>query len=141
MIDIDRFKAFNDIYGHPAGDACLKSIAEALRRTDSRRTDFIGRYGGEEFCAILPDTDEDGAYFLAEKFRTAVRDLQQKHEGSEKGFVTISVGLASYDAHATNRTAATLIARADEALYIAKGAGRDRVVGWAGRRSERSPAA
>lgn len=141
MIDIDRFKAFNDIYGHPAGDACLKWVADALRGTDSRAADFVGRYGGEEFCAILPDTDEDGAYFVAEKFRAAVRDLKQKHEGSEKGFVTISVGIASFDAHVTDRTAATLTQRADEALYIAKGAGRDRVVGWAGRRSERSPAA
>ncbi|MEO5807067.1 diguanylate cyclase [Devosia sp.] len=133
MIDIDRFKAFNDIYGHPTGDVCLKIVAEALRRTDSRRTDLIARYGGEEFCAILPDTDEDGAYILAEKLRAAVRDLQLKHEGSEKGVVTISVGIASYDAPTADRNAATLLARADEALYIAKGAGRDRVIGWAGR--------
>jgi diguanylate cyclase (GGDEF)-like protein len=141
MVDIDHFKAFNDIYGHPAGDACLRSVAGALERTDRRLGDFVGRYGGEEFCAILPDTDEDGAYFFAERLRTAVRDLRQTHAGSEKGVVTISVGVATYAADEIDRTDATLIARADEALYVAKGAGRDRVNGWTSGGSERWPAA
>lgn len=141
MIDIDHFKAFNDIYGHPAGDACLRDVAGALGRTDRRAGDFVGRYGGEEFCAILPDTDEDGAYFFAERLRKAVRDLQQRHEGSEKGVVTISLGIATYAADETDRTDAQLIARADEALYVAKGAGRDRINGWTSGRSARWPAA
>lgn len=141
MIDIDHFKAFNDIYGHPAGDACLRSVANALEQTERRAGDFVGRYGGEEFCAILPDTDEDGAYFFAERLRKAVRELGQRHEGSEKGVITISVGVATYAAEEADRTDVRLIARADEALYVAKGAGRDRVNGWTSGRSARWPGA
>ena len=135
MIDIDHFKSFNDIYGHPVGDACLRSVAEALERIDRRPTDFIARYGGEEFCAILPDADEPGAYSFAERLRVAVRNIDRKHDGSEMGVVTISLGIASYGANDVDRTGATLVARADEALYVAKGAGRDRVTGWTSRRA------
>lgn len=141
MIDIDHFKAFNDIYGHLAGDGCLRRVGGALERTDRRPGDFIARYGGEEFCAILPATDEDNAHVFAERLRSAVRDIGQEHNGSEKGLVTISLGVASFAAEETDRTRSTLIARADEALYLAKGAGRDRVTGWTRRRSERWPAA
>ena len=141
MIDIDHFKAFNDIYGHLVGDACLKSVGGTLERTDRRPGDFVARYGGEEFCAILPDTDEDDAYVFAERLRSAVRAMGRKHEGSDKGLVTISLGVASFAAEEIDRTGPTLIARADEALYVAKGAGRDRVTGWTRRRSERWSAA
>ena len=130
LVDIDRFKAFNDHYGHPAGDQCLRVVSQCLRQTLKRPTDIVARYGGEEFVVILPETTEDGAFFIAEAFRTALRDLALPHDGSEKRVVTASVGVASYAAGERLRPSADLIARADEALYLAKSAGRDRVTGW-----------
>ena len=141
MIDIDRFKAFNDRYGHPAGDECLRRVAEILRRNVKRPADSVARYGGEEFGVILPDTDEDGAYSLAEELRKSVRGVSLEHDKSEKGVVTISLGIATYPALETRRSSLELISRADEALYTAKGAGRDRVNGWVASAAARSPAA
>jgi diguanylate cyclase (GGDEF)-like protein/PAS domain S-box-containing protein len=79
IIDIDSFKAYNDRYGHPAGDACLKQVAEHLRQSFKRPADSAARYGGEEFAAILPDTDEDGAYLVAEAFRKALAAARIPH--------------------------------------------------------------
>jgi len=132
MIDVDRFKAYNDHYGHQAGDTCLKLVANGLREAALRPGDSLARYGGEEFVAILPNTDEDGAFVLAERLRRGLRELALPHEGSEKGIVTVSIGIASYGATATNRHDDELLHRADEALYDAKAAGRDRVTGWRG---------
>ena len=132
MIDVDRFKAYNDRYGHPAGDKCLKLVANCLREAALRPGDSLARYGGEEFVAILPNTDEDGAYVIAERLRRSLRDLELPHEGSEKGVVTVSVGIASYGANVIDRRDTELLRRADQALYDAKAAGRDRVTGWRG---------
>lgn len=129
IIDIDRFKAFNDCYGHPAGDACLKQVADHLRDSFKRPADSAARYGGEEFAAILPDTDEDGAYLVAEGFRKALAAAQIPHASSERGFVTASVGVATYMPDNLHRSAAEIIVAADEMLYGAKAAGRDRVLG------------
>ena len=127
LLDVDRFKAYNDTYGHPAGDECLRQVARCLRSVVRRPTDIVARYGGEEFALLLPDTDADGARRVAEAARAAVRDLKMPHTGSEHGIVTVSIGIAlgpavGIDSHQD------LARAADEALYMAKGGGRDRVV-------------
>lgn len=132
MIDVDRFKAYNDRYGHPAGDTCLKLVANCLREAVLRPGDNLARYGGEEFAVILPNTDEDGAYVIAERLRRSLRQLGLPHEGSEKGVITVSVGIASYSGSTLDRPDTELLHRADAALYDAKAAGRDRVTGWRG---------
>lgn len=129
LIDVDRFKAYNDQYGHPAGDECLKLVAEHLQQTLKRPADLAARYGGEEFAAILPDTDEDGAYLVAEAFRRSLAEANVPHRASERGILTASVGVATYLPDNLNRSAAEIIQVADEALYSAKAAGRDRVFG------------
>jgi diguanylate cyclase (GGDEF)-like protein len=128
LVDVDRFKAFNDAYGHPAGDDCLKSIAGLLRKTLRRPADTAARYGGEEFVAILPDTSLEGAFELAETLRGAVAGLNLEHIGSEKGIVTVSIGISTYDGDGgLASSAADLVKTADDALYEAKASGRDRV--------------
>ncbi|HTO27339.1 MAG TPA: diguanylate cyclase, partial [Devosia sp.] len=129
LIDVDRFKAYNDEYGHPAGDDALRLVAEHLRGSLKRPADTAARYGGEEFAAILPDTDEDGAYLVAEAFRRSLADAKMPHRGSERRLLTASVGVATYLPGNLHRSAAELIQAADEALYSAKAAGRDRVFG------------
>lgn len=129
LIDVDRFKAYNDHYGHPAGDECLKLVAEHLRLSLKRPADMAARYGGEEFAAILPDTDEDGAYLVAEAFRRSLAEARQPHRASERGILTASVGVATYMPDNLHRSAPEIIRTADEALYSAKAAGRDRVFG------------
>ena len=126
MIDVDKFKSFNDIYGHPAGDNCLREVGKSLAKVIRRPGDFAARYGGEEFVLLLPDTDEDGAYFIAEAFRNTLKSKALKHQGSPKGIVTASVGIAMAD---SLNDPVDLLLRADQALYAAKSAGRDRVVG------------
>lgn len=130
MIDVDRFKAYNDRYGHQGGDAALKTVGFCLKKSLKRPGDVAARYGGEEFAAILPNVDEDNAFFVADAFREALAALKMPHEGSERRYLTASVGLATYDPQAGHLTAGELIRRADEALYNAKAAGRDRVMGW-----------
>jgi len=134
MIDVDRFKAYNDRYGHPAGDKALRLVTNCLREAALRPGDSLARYGGEEFAAILPNTDEDGAYVIAERLRKSLRQLALPHEGSEKGLITVSIGIASYGSHVVERGDTELLRRADQALYDAKAAGRDRVTGWRGTR-------
>jgi diguanylate cyclase (GGDEF)-like protein len=124
MIDIDHFKRFNDRYGHPAGDACLRRVAQAMQAT-TRGSDTICRYGGEEFVMILPDTDVDRAVAVGERVRAAVAALAIPHSDNPGGVVSISVGVAA--AAPAGTTAAELLAAADGALYEAKGAGRNRV--------------
>jgi diguanylate cyclase (GGDEF)-like protein/PAS domain S-box-containing protein len=129
MIDVDKFKPFNDLYGHQAGDDCLGTVARALEPLMKRAGDTAARYGGEEFVVMLPETDEDGATFIARSIRDAVRNLGIAHAGSSHGVVTVSIGVATYARPATI-AARDLIARADQAIYQAKSEGRDRVVGW-----------
>lgn len=125
LIDIDNFKAFNDTYGHPEGDACLKSVCVCLRDTlKDKQNVLIARYGGEEIALILPGSDEDEAYDLAQRLRIAVKALAIPHSGSAKGVITISVGLATRGREgAVSRE--DMLRVADECLYAAKAAGRD----------------
>ena len=128
MIDVDRFKNYNDIYGHGFGDSCLKLLAEAMKSAAGRQTDIVARYGGEEFCIILPETDEAGALVIAERLRQAIVDLAIPHQGCEAGIVTISLGIGAYSPGQASRTCEDLLLRADQALYAAKNAGRNRVM-------------
>lgn len=125
MIDIDRFKAYNDGFGHPAGDACLRRIAQAIRHALHRPADQAARYGGEEFAAVLPKTDLAGARHIAEVIRTAVRTLAIAHPAG--GTVSVSIGVAMHRPQIAE-TPDWLIDLADAALYRAKNEGRDRVV-------------
>lgn len=128
MLDVDRFKAFNDLYGHQGGDEALRRIARALTATMRRPADLAARYGGEELAVLLPETDLQGAAELAERVRAAVRGLRLTHEGSEFGIATVSIGVAAILPHpGSDDMSAALVGRADEALYAAKRAGRDRV--------------
>ncbi len=128
MLDVDHFKLFNDHYGHPAGDRCLRTVAELVRRVCRRPRDVIARYGGEELAAILPETDLDGAVRVANDILTALRELRVPHErGSADGIVTLSIGV-SILASGVPDAAADLVHRADAALYAAKNGGRNRVV-------------
>ena len=133
LIDIDHFKAFNDLYGHPAGDKCLRVVADCLRQALKRPTDLAARYGGEEFVAILPDTNEDGAFAIGDEFRVSLKARGLEHAASSRGVVTASVGIAS-SIPGDAITPLELLSRADEALYSAKHAGRDRITGWNPRR-------
>lgn len=127
MIDIDFFKAYNDTYGHLAGDDCLKQVASSLRNTVRRPTDLVARYGGEEFAVILPNTSLEGAIRVAEKLRQNIEALKLPHLGSpQEGCLTISLGVASSSTE-TKDIPTTLIAKADSALYSAKRSGRNRV--------------
>lgn len=130
LLDVDHFKAYNDHYGHQAGDEVLKSLARCLKDALKRPADFAARYGGEEFVVILPDTDEDGALFIADTFRSNLADLGIAHQASEQGRVTASVGMATLPPSAIYVDAMELIGRADAALYAAKEAGRDQTAGW-----------
>ncbi len=126
MCDIDHFKAYNDAHGHPAGDACLRNVAQALVGALDRGGDVVTRYGGEEFAVILADTPLAGAVTVAERMRAAVSALEMPLAASEAGHVTISVGVSSCVAM-PETSAAKLLKAADNALYQAKDQGRNRV--------------
>nr|WP_242028387.1 diguanylate cyclase [Pseudanabaena sp. FACHB-2040] len=128
MCDIDYFKNFNDIYGHQAGDGCLRRVARTLSRSIKRPADLLARYGGEEFVVILPGTDLAGAEIVAEDMRIAVRSRCIPHAGSQiEAFVTLSLGVAAC-VPTPSSSPEILIGRADGALYQAKHTGRDRIV-------------
>jgi two-component system cell cycle response regulator len=123
MVDIDHFKAVNDEYGHAVGDRVLAAVANAMRH-HLRAEDQLGRLGGEEFLALLPDADARAAATTAEKLRSEIAALTVVHDGGELA-VTISAGWAAWEGEPPEE----LLRRADEALYEAKRAGRDRVEG------------
>jgi len=128
MVDIDRFKRVNDSYGHLAGDALLKHVAHELK-AGLRATDSIGRYGGEEFLFILPETELEEGRVVAEKLRTAIIDLASPLEEAPEARVTVSIGLAEVDLDdREGQTATKLILEADNALLEAKRTGRNRVI-------------
>jgi diguanylate cyclase (GGDEF)-like protein len=128
MIDVDFFKTFNDMYGHGCGDECLRRVAEALEGVLRRPADFVGRYGGEEFAAILPDCTAEGAITVAEAMRAAVGALEIPHAGSPTAScVTISVGVG-FRAVDAETSATELLHDADRMLYEAKTQGRNQVV-------------
>ncbi|WP_293149562.1 MULTISPECIES: diguanylate cyclase [unclassified Microcoleus] len=127
MCDIDYFKLYNDTYGHQPGDECLRQVAQVLQKSVNRSADLVARYGGEEFAIVLPNTDIEGAACVAERIAQQVRDLQIPHaQSAVSEYVTLSLGVACC-IPAPMSQPATLIAIADESLYRAKAAGRDRV--------------
>jgi diguanylate cyclase (GGDEF)-like protein len=128
LADLDHFKEVNDAYGHLAGDLVLQRIAAELRQL-LRETDFIGRYGGEEFLIVLPETTLDGARSFAEKIRQRIEELEIAIEGKAPVRITLSIGVASREEIRSDPRvrARALIAAADEALYAAKNRGRNRV--------------
>ena len=126
MIDLDCFKSYNDTYGHQRGDACLKKVAGVIKGAMKRPADLAARYGGEEFVLVLPETDKDGACKLAEQLRQEVINLKEEHQNNTSGkWVTISLGAATEIAE-PGKSFSDLLAKADKALYEAKGSGRNR---------------
>lgn len=132
LIDIDNFKAFNDYYGHPAGDDCLQNIASEIAGMLKRPGDLLARYGGEEFAGVLPRTPPEGTQHLADELVRAMENLQIPHaKSSISDFVTISIGYATATADAIGDVnPEQLIERADQALYQAKARGRNRAECW-----------
>lgn len=138
IVDVDCFKQYNDEYGHPQGDVCLKELARILREGARRPGDLAARIGGEEFAVVLPDTPADGALDVAEQLRAKIEALGMPHRGSSTSdHVTISVGVACFAPTAepgwpkarslAPYTELELVQAADRALYLAKAAGRNRV--------------
>jgi diguanylate cyclase (GGDEF)-like protein len=129
MIDVDDFKNFNDTQGHQAGDECLWMVALCLKDCLNRGADLVGRYGGEEFLVVLPDTPIEGAIKVAEAMRQSVQDKGMAHTTSPTGagVVTVSVGVACGEPNMA-MVSNVLLAAADKALYEAKNQGRNRVV-------------
>jgi diguanylate cyclase (GGDEF)-like protein len=150
MLDVDHFKLFNDRYGHPAGDACLKSLAEAVALIGQRPADLFARYGGEEFVLLLPQTPRDGAVHIAQLILEAVGCLDIQHEASSTApHVTVSIGIACYDQASpcwieprstegvrVRCGAGDLVQAADKALYAAKTAGRAQAIMFELRRGD-----
>ena len=127
VIDVDRFKAYNDFYGHACGDDCLKKIAVCLRDQLRGTTDLAARLGGEEFAVLLPGQSEDVCAEIAERVRLAVQSLELPHSGlGPQGLVSVSAGVASH-AVLPGASPASLFEAADSALYAAKISGRNRV--------------
>lgn len=127
LVDVDHFKAYNDHYGHPAGDVCLREVAQALDDSVGRSSDLVGRYGGEEFGVVLANTDPAGAAIVAERLRAAVEAVALPHAASPvSDRVTISAGGATIRP-SLESSSAILLKAADDALYRAKRGGRNRV--------------
>lgn len=128
LLDIDWFKQFNDHYGHLQGDSCLKQIAELIKLNAKRPIDLPARFGGEEFVILLPETDLEGALYVAENLRAAVINAHIEHSGSPMEKVTVSVGVIAVNAPEKDGYT-TALAEADRLLYCAKNKGRNRVEG------------
>lgn len=128
VCDVDDFKGYNDTYGHQAGDNCLRMVAQTLKNRVQRPADIVARYGGDEFVAILPNTNLFGAVKIAEKMLMDVAALQIYHHSSDHSqVVTISIGVAS-QIPVYGQSAENLINQADQALYQAKTKGKNRFV-------------
>ncbi|WP_199784679.1 diguanylate cyclase domain-containing protein [Nostoc sp. 'Lobaria pulmonaria (5183) cyanobiont'] len=126
LCDIDYFKQYNDTYGHATGDDCLRFIAQAFKQSVKRSRDLVARYGGEEFVVILPSTDSDGAFYVAQEIHKALEQLNIPHAASAvKHHVTLSIGIATV-IPTPNMVPLNLIEAADQALYQAKANGRNR---------------
>ena len=131
LIDVDYFKKYNDKLGHVEGDECLKQVASRLGNISRRPGDVAARYGGEEFSVLLPNTSEENAIMLAERFRVSIERLGIKHPDSEFDVVTVSIGVSSCDPtlHESDDVTypAMLMNSADNAMYLAKRQGRNRI--------------
>jgi diguanylate cyclase (GGDEF)-like protein len=129
LLDVDHFKRYNDLYGHPAGDECLRRIATEMARYIKRPADLVARYGGEEFACILPDTGHEGAMLFASQLGARIRELGIAHAASDTdAVVTVSLGVSTTLATA-DQSAENLLELADTQLYEAKRQGRNRVCG------------
>jgi len=127
VLDVDHFKLYNDTLGHPAGDACLQQVAQAIASHALRPTDLAARYGGEEFVLLFAETDGDSAYLLAESIRAHVESLQIPHPRSTtSAWLTVSIGVATIKPHQLDNTESLFVA-ADRAMYVAKEGGRNQV--------------
>jgi diguanylate cyclase (GGDEF)-like protein len=127
MMDIDFFKAYNDHYGHVAGDECLRKLTAAINQVHRRPADLFARYGGEEFVILLPETDSEGALVIARTVITRVGSLSIPHEYSQvSGYITLSMGVATM-IPGDDQTLLDLINLADELLYKAKKSGRNQI--------------
>jgi diguanylate cyclase (GGDEF)-like protein len=126
-VDVDHFKAYNDAFGHPAGDECLKRVARAVDAVARRPLDRAGRTGGEEFVVVLHAAPGEAALRIGEKLRGAVESLGVPHPSTASGRVTVSLGVATLIPDA-DTVPSDLLDLADAALYDAKRAGRNRVV-------------
>jgi diguanylate cyclase (GGDEF)-like protein len=137
LLDLDHFKAFNDQYGHQAGDECLRKIASVVSKFGRRPGDLAARYGGEELLILLSPTDAAFAEQTAEEIRAAIQALALPHPGNKAcgGVVTASIGVATFEAKALPDDPQALIAKSDELLYEAKRLGRNQVVSWPSARS------
>jgi diguanylate cyclase (GGDEF)-like protein/PAS domain S-box-containing protein len=139
MMDIDKFKVYNDTFGHIRGDGCLKQVAEACQDVICRPGDLVARYGGEEFVVILPNTPAEGALVVANELLESVRHRRLPHPGSAFQIVTVSIGcvtgIPTYGKHS-----ADLLDLADQALYAAKSSGRNRVCAFEQNVAPRPPA-
>jgi diguanylate cyclase (GGDEF)-like protein len=125
LCDIDYFKAYNDTYGHQQGDRCLQNIAKVLQNSTRRSADLAARYGGEEFAVILPNTDSEGALFIAQKIAQKLAKKQISHQKSPiSQYVTFSIGVGTKIPD-SKQSATTLIELTDSLLYQAKKAGRN----------------
>jgi diguanylate cyclase (GGDEF)-like protein len=124
MLDVDKFKVLNDTHGHPSGDAVLRQLAKILGDC-TRRGDTVGRFGGEEFMLLLPETPAAGALHLAENLRATVEETMFRIEGGKEVRATVSIGMARFPDH--GKSAEALIAAADGALYRSKQSGRNRI--------------
>jgi len=127
MLDVDWFKAYNDHFGHLAGDECLRHVARVLGASVGREGDLVARYGGEEFAFLAPATGDAGVVEVAHKIQTALHKLALQHPCSPFGFVTVSIGVAAM-VPGPQDTPDLLVRRTDEALYRAKAEGRNRIV-------------
>ncbi|NBJ09476.1 sensor domain-containing diguanylate cyclase [Microvirga arsenatis] len=130
LVDVDRFKSYNDIYGHQAGDECLQTVAKVIAGSARRPSDLVARYGGEEFIVLLPDLSAAGAAAVAEDIRARIEALHLPHEGNTPiGILTVSIGSASRSASVDRSRISPrdLISLADAALYRAKQSGRNRI--------------
>lgn len=126
LMDVDFFKLYNDYYGHLHGDTCLKQIAEVSQSAAARSSDLVARFGGEEFAVILPMTPQEGAITLANNILESLRERRLSHAGSPAGYLTLSIGCATITPQ-LGADSASLIELADQALYRAKDAGRNRL--------------
>lgn len=128
MLDIDFFKQYNDRYGHLAGDDCLRRVTQILDSAALRPRDVLGRFGGEEFALVLPETDREAALLVAERSRALINDAAISHQASETSHhITVSMGVATASP-AEGGNPAWLIEKADQLLYLAKQNGRDQIV-------------
>jgi diguanylate cyclase (GGDEF)-like protein len=123
MIDIDNFKAFNDNYGHDSGDITLCDFATSIEKSLQRDKDLVARFGGEEFVVLLPSSEAENAFSIAEIIRMNIEALDIKHIKSDAGVVTVSIGIAVMKADKLNRI--DLFKHSDIALYFAKDNGKN----------------